>query len=450
MNFDKHSFCPEVWSQIEIDAQGDYKLCCLSNLGPEFGMALDDNDQIMNVMTHSIQEAINSKTHRLHRLQLSQNIRPARCRNCYESELGTKTENSEGQSKRQRVIHITSKSIKEYVTLDSVNRYTDKNGISSAPIVNLDIRFGNICNQKCLMCSPQHSSLWYEDWLKLAEGGNDQFNRSTIGYKKGKYKDYPLIRNEYGKIKMQGLEPWWETDIWWNRFDEISPNLRYIYFTGGEPLIVPAMEECLDRLIKNGYASNIELRYDTNLSVINKKIIDKWKYFKKLYLAVSLDDVDDRYELIRFPGNFEKFKSNLDFLKKNQIPINYLSSCIGIATVYAMERVIKFCKENNVKYFFRFLEYGFLDLRFLPRTAKEEIINVLKTKFITSNNEIWYGAQIKLLEKYLDQENLIQIAEFVRVMNILDKQRSTNWKKTLPDVVNLLETHCSDIDLNQI
>ena len=118
--------------------------------------------------------------------------------------------------------------------------------------------------------------------------------------------------------------PWWETDIWWNRFDEISPNLRHLYFTGGEPLLVPAMKECLTRLIDKGYSKDIELRYDTNFSVINSNLFDLWKKFKKIVLCVSIDETYDRYNLIRNPGKFEVLINNLLEARRRNIKIFYI------------------------------------------------------------------------------------------------------------------------------
>lgn len=113
-NYNRESFCPEAWSQIEVSMAGDYTICCLANYDEDFGMARDDNNVVMNVLTHSFEEALNSKTHREHRLQLSRGERPTRCRNCYDAEdsskvvqewrltTGNKTE-FQGRSKRQRV-----------------------------------------------------------------------------------------------------------------------------------------------------------------------------------------------------------------------------------------------------------------------------------------------------------------------------------------------------------
>jgi Radical SAM superfamily/Iron-sulfur cluster-binding domain len=442
MNYNLESFCPEPWSQLEIDAQGDYKICCLANYDKDFGMALDDDGNVMNVMTHSFEEAMNSKTHRDHRLQLSRNEKPRRCRTCYDSEEATKGNTyKQGQSKRQFVLSFF-KDNPSYVDVNAASIVTSETGHIEPKISNLDIRFGNLCNYKCVMCSPQHSNLWYEDWLEISNTGPELHNRTPGAYKKGEYKTYPIVRDEQGRLKMQGLDPWWETDTWWNRFEKVAPNLQHIYFTGGEPLLVPQMQECLDRLISNGYAKNIVLRYDTNLSVINKKVIEKWKHFKHIRLSVSLDDVGDRYNLIRNPGDFNRFESNVQFLLQNGIPITYFSSCVGIFSIYSMTRCIDFALKYKTSSFFRFLEHPtWLDMRWLPRDAKLEIISNLENRNDGPIHKSWYKSQISLLKKYLNEENPEAIREFIRVMSILDKNRGTDWKNTIPDVADLINRY---------
>ena len=73
MPFNKHSFCPELWSQLEITSTGDYKICCLAYGKYEQGIATDANGQVMNVMTHSILDAINSEANKSIRLAQSRN-----------------------------------------------------------------------------------------------------------------------------------------------------------------------------------------------------------------------------------------------------------------------------------------------------------------------------------------------------------------------------------------
>lgn len=448
MSYCLDSFCPEAWSQIEIDAEGDYKICCLANFDKDFGMAIDENGKVMNVMTHSIVEAMNSATHKQHRYEMSQNIKPRRCRNCYDSEEATKGlkefgyASKHGISKRQRVLNQTSRQNPEYVKVDQASEVTLPDGTLVNPkIVNLDLRFGNLCNQKCIMCSPQHSNQWYDDWVAIGYGA-PQYNRDKGVYKKGDAKTFEFFKDEHGRIKMSGMEPWWETERWWTIFEEIAPNLRYIYFTGGEPLIVPSMQKCLDILIEKGYAKDMQLRYDTNLSVINQKVIDKWKHFKDVFLCISVDDTDERYNTIRYPGKFDRIENNIKHLKENGINIHYISTCVGIASPYAVQRIYEFGKKYDITTNFRFLEGpDWLDIRNFPPEAKKEIIQNLKSYSTDPRYTKWAKGEIRLLEKYMDHSEEKHLKEFIRVMDILDKQRGTNWRTAMPDVVDLYKKY---------
>lgn len=449
MAYSKESFCPEPWSQIEVSMAGDYTICCLANYSDDFGMARDENDVVMNVLTHSFQEALNSKTHREHRLQLSRNEKPLRCRNCYDSEASTKEVaewqitngyNVEfaGRSKRQRVLNGTTIVSGGYVMLHEAPNYTNPvTGEVTSQIVNLHLRFGNLCNLQCTMCSPQHSNMWYDDWMKLYDR---PFNL-------GKYKTFNIEKDQYGRNRL-GFEKWWEHPQWWENFKTIMPNLRHIYFTGGEPFLVPALETCLDMLIEAGLARKIVLRFDTNLTVYNQKILDKLKLFRSVALCVSVDEVEERYHLIRNPGNYDRFVENLVKLKENKIPIEYVSSCIGIATLYTIPRVCEMAEKYKVRPEFRFLEGPrWLDLRYLPKSAKEELIEYYQS--LKTNNAIysrWYKTMINLLNKYLDDRNTNYkfLNDFVKFMDMLDESRGTNWRTTLHDVRDLLRKHCDD------
>ena len=441
MAFDLHSFCPEAWSQIEIDPQGDFKICCLANDDGDAGLARTSDGVVMNIKTHSIYEALNSETHKSHRLLLKENIQPERCKTCYASERASKPIGTDtarflgGYSKRMRVINQTSKRISEYVTYDNAHLFTEADGTATSRVVNLDLRFGNICNYKCLMCSPGFSSLWTED-----------FNKIFGKFRKGK-KIYQLDDRKVIKENNEPVTPWWESAEWWAEFEMIMPNIRYIYFTGGEPLLVPAMGQCLDKLIESGHAKHIELRYDTNLSVINKKIIDRWRPFKKLWLQVSVDDTEERYELIRNPGKYNNFIENLKTLKREGVEIDHLTSCIGIASPYSMKRVMELADEFQTNTYFRFLEGpNWLNVKYLPQNAKFEMIRTLTIMKYQApdHHKNYYQTEINHLKNYMDSVDMRMVHKFVWVMNQLDDLRGLDWKKTLPDVYQLLKNNCPD------
>jgi organic radical activating enzyme len=446
--FNLESFCGELWSQIEINTLGDYKICCLANYAKDYGMAQDKDGKVMNVLTHSIEEAMNSETHKAHRLELKQNIKVQRCRNCYDSEDSTKgisdwgDENNHvkkwGRSKRQRVNVVTSKEIPEYITWDRADQYTLPDGSITSKVVNLGLRFGNLCNQKCIMCSAEFSSLWYDDHVALY--GIDK----PVGV--GGYTNYNIIKDARGKNTLD-FAKWWESPIWWERFESIAPSLKHLYLTGGEPLVVPALQEMLDRLITKDFAKDITLRFDTNLSAINKKVIEKFKHFKKINFCVSMDDTGDRYGLIRFPGSYDNLVANIKQVQDSGLGVHYLSCCMGIASIYAPIRIGEIAEQLSVNAEFRFLEGpDWHDLRSLPRSAKQEIIDTYKGLMHHSESRTkWYKATIKFLEKYMDQERISDLEKFVATMDKLDKIRGTDWRTVLPDVQDILARHCPNI-----
>lgn len=446
--FNLESFCGELWSQIEINTLGDYKICCLANYAKDYGMAQDKDGKVMNVLTHSIEEAMNSETHKAHRLELKQNIKVQRCRNCYDSEDSTKgigdwgAETNHvkkwGRSKRQRVNVVTSREIPEYITWDRADQYTLADGSITSKVVNLGLRFGNLCNQKCIMCSAEFSSLWYDDHVALY--GID----APVGV--GGYINYNIIKDARGKNTLD-FAKWWESSIWWERFESIAPNLKHLYLTGGEPLVVPALQEMLDRLIAKGFAKDITLRFDTNLSAINKKVIEKFKHFRKINFCVSMDDTGDRYGLIRFPGSYDNLVANIKQVQDSGLGVHYLSCCMGIASIYSPIRVGEIADQLGITTEFRFLEGpDWHDLRSLPRSAKQEIIETYKDLMHHSESRTkWYKATIKFLEKYIDQEHIPDLEKFVATMDKLDKIRGTDWRKVLPDVQDILARHCPNI-----
>jgi hypothetical protein len=430
--FNPQSFCPEPWSQLEIDSEGDYKICCLANNDRDFGLALTDRYEVMNVLTHSPQEAMQSRTHKEHRLSLAQDVKPRRCSNCYQAEQAQK--GIEGRemlwSKRQRVINQTARDVEGYVTLDTAADFTDSQGSSSAQIVNLDLRFGNLCNQRCVMCSPKDSNQWYQDWPLIS--GERQI-------RKGAYKIYPLIEDHRGRDQL-AITPWWTTPEWWGHFEQLALTVKHIYFTGGEPLLVPAMTECLDRLIQGGHSQDIELRYDTNLTALNPRVIERWQQFKRVRLCVSVDDTEDRYHLIRNPGRWSQLKANLEAVQAQGLEIEYISGCVGLHTPYSVLRLIPIAESLGVRCYQRFLEKP---LWLAPDSwsdrVKMEIIKTLDRNRTLTHYDSVIDSQINYYTQTLGQANPKRLELFLKNMTILDQSRGTNWRKTLPDVVKLIE-----------
>jgi sulfatase maturation enzyme AslB (radical SAM superfamily) len=309
----------------------------------------------------------------------------------------------------------------EIVDVNEADQLMKPDGTVDIKPIALDVRFGSLCNAKCIMCNAAHSSLWKEDMLKL-EG---------------------LINPKFSQQEIVNSSRWWETDRWWEQFEKIAPNLRSLYSLGGEPLIVPEHDTMLEKLVEWGYAKDIELEYDTNLTVINPKLIKLWKQFKNIVLRVSIDETEDRYHLVRFPSNWNRLIKNIDTLTAEGIPITGFTSSIGLATIYSPFRLQKFSEQYNINYFQRFLYTPeMMNITILPESAKQEIIETYENN-LDKTGQTGLGI-INHLKNNFDSHNPDAIKLFVRYMDKLDEIRNTNWRQTLPDIFDLLSRHCPE------
>lgn len=427
--FSRDTYCILPWSSIQINPSGDYKICCFSGVtGENHGMAVDSNGTLMNVMTHSIKDALNSENHKNLRLSQSKNERNSLCRVCWDRDDANKN-NPRTTSLRFFRTFEQLPNLDNAITLEKASSVMAEDGSIDEFPISLDLRFTNVCNMKCVMCSSKYSNQWYQDEEKL-------YGSRTITLDS---KTYNIIV-ENGVYKSD-MPVWHDSDSWWKNFDEIKHRIRHLYLTGGEPFIVKGHDVLLDKLIESNLAQNVILEYDTNLSVINDKILNRLKQFKQVILSVSCDDVDEQYELIRFPGKFSNISKNLETLKQKDFDVRHLSTCIGIYSIFSPLRLRN--KFPDYKLSLRMLRAPYhSDIMYLPKDVKKEVIRVYKESNIEDR---WKNFVITYLENNMntisDDSCINTTKQHIDYLNKLDEIRGTNWKKTFPDVFDLLKDY---------
>lgn len=427
--FNRDTYCILPWSSIQINPSGDYKICCFSGVsGENHGMAVDDNGVLMNVMTHSIKDALNSVNHKNLRLAQSKNERHPLCQVCWDRDDANKN-NPRTTSLRFFRTFEQLPELDNAVNIDKASSIMQEDGSIDEIPISLDLRFTNVCNMKCIMCSSTYSNQWYEDEYKL-------YGRKHIFLDSKVYN----ITVENGVYKSD-MPVWHDSENWWNHFDEIKHRIRHLYLTGGEPFIVKGHDTLLDKLIESDLAKNVILEYDTNLSVINNKILNRLQQFKQVIISVSCDDVDERYELIRFPGKFDTVTKNIETLREKGFTIRHISSCIGIYSVFAPIRLLE--KFPNEKFSHRLLRApNHSDLMYLPKDVKLKVISVYENSNL---EERWKNFIITYLKNNMDkntEERCVDMTiQHINYLNSLDEIRGTDWKKTFPEVAELLKDY---------
>lgn len=160
--------------------------------------------------------------------------------------------------------------------LDSIHTWSDPNDHRK----RYEIFPSNVCNLKCLMCSPPYSTALAQE-------------RSSIGYKEAAQcvKEFDLTNESI--------------DIMQN-----EKNFHSITLIGGEFFLSKNNGQLLDFVIEK----NIPLRVVTNATVVLDDYLDKLKSVKDLSLQISIDGVKESYEFMRWPAKWDKFSKNVDRL----------------------------------------------------------------------------------------------------------------------------------------
>lgn len=429
------AFCRTVWNSLSITPRGDFRLCSLSN-DPDKNesVGFDIHGNVMNILTHSVEQGINSDKHRAVRLSdVAGQDWHELCSCCKQRE---KVNNNIDVPTVLSRRHYVNSILQGNDTVSPVNFYNKIDQYGNVPWspTSIDIHFGNVCNFKCVQCGPQYSNQWYEEWAAVIGLGP---NLHTNGFGPNKVL---LTKDQHGRWFDTNEIKWWENEIWWDKFKAMLPTLEHVYLTGGEPMLLKQHDRLLDEIIASGRASSIKLEYDSNLSVINPKILDRWTKFKNIDLRISIDAVKDKYELIRFGGKWDTLVKNIKLVQSYQkefpgIKIYRLTSCFQITTSHSMVETEQWCQENNLPLSIRFVDTPrWHSIISLPAHMKQHLI-----EFYSNYKESTIAQMIiKFLNENMHTHNEEELRRFHKFMTYLDYSRKTSWASVLPDTAKML------------
>jgi MoaA/NifB/PqqE/SkfB family radical SAM enzyme len=102
-----------------------------------------------------------------------------------------------------------------------------------------------------------------------------------------------------------------ENPRFWQEIDQISGQIQYIEFTGGEPFMIQEHFDMLQGLVDRGLAGGIEIHYNTNGTQYPEHAEAIWKHFKIVEIAFSIDDLGDRFEYQRTNAVWSEVEANI-------------------------------------------------------------------------------------------------------------------------------------------
>lgn len=271
--------------------------------------------------------------------------------------------------------------------ISQLERFTDS--LAENEISVLEIEYDNSCNLACRTCTPHYSTLWAKE-LKMPN------------------QKVPVFDNVAQII---------------SQYDSVAQ----LKINGGEPLMSRTYWKLLKEIIttKPEFFKDAELHVQTNGTQNLKQIhLDIFRQFRLVKLSLSIDEIEDRFEYIRWPGVWNEVVENLLDLRNTAPPnvmfnVEQTFSPLNIMRNDAVKNWFALNMPANkdgdpTSYNFHYAT-GNLSITSLT----DELAKEVGYKFV--------GQHFK--------ENPVRIKNMIRVLDEQDAARNQSWKETFPELV---------------
>ena len=420
------TFCPLPWIHLATRPNGDVRVCCTANAS---GAGVDDdkeaglikhNGQVVNLVKNTVEEVWNSDGMKQIRLQMLAGEIPSSCTKCFEEE-------SKGITSKRQWETIQWKS---NIDIDSIVSKTNEDGSLPVEIPYFDLRLGNLCQLKCVMCSPHDSSSWIKDWklqypkYKTIELKQDQSWDKTYDY------------------------TWYQKGSFLDTMKSQSHNIKELYFAGGEPLLIPEHYKILRFMVESGSATNCLLRYNSNGLELPDELFELWSHFKEVRFNFSIDAVGDKNHYIRYPSNWDTIVKNLHRLDNtpNNIHVN-IACAVQLLNILYLPELGQWVLDQNFKKIHKHpmvngvigthLVYlpSYLNVRVLPRELKDLAAERIR-KF--TDNKRWLG----FIDYMIAEDWSHKLPSTLEYLESCDNTRGLDFRKVFTELSAMeLHTH---------
>lgn len=391
------TFCPLPWNHLATHPTGHVTLCCNSNhakLNDASRNFKDGTSKFMMLADHSINDILNSDYYKSVRLKFLNNEYPEECKGCFDKESVGNT------SKR-------TDSLNEFdFNFENARTITKSDGSIEIPLEFIELRLGNLCNMRCVTCNPASSNRWIPEYQQLE-------------------KELKFVT----KFNINSIQTSWsDSSKFWKDLENYSSKIKKVYINGGEPLLNKTHLEFLSKL-----SSDTVIVYNTNLSVINSKILNVWKKFKEVHLNVSIDDLRSRNDYIRFESKWEILINNLKTLEKFSFIKISITQTVSFFNIFYIDEFKEYFKDYQSHFNF-VSEPDFLDIKLLPNQLVEKIRQKYQTQeyFSEINNYLDIG------KKFSEDTKQEKIQDALKYINWLDTSRLTCFNQTFTSWSNLI------------
>ena len=277
------TFCMAPWTHTYLSPQTERRMCCASREPAQsFKQYIDTGNDAKEYKPLTLKEHWNSDHMRSVRLRMMAGEELSECEVCDHKLLNTDVYRSYWNQLFKHKI-------------DEAFDSTDGTGATTMPTISFDYRFNNLCNFKCRMCGDMLSSSWeaesrkHKTWTKESQ----PWMASPLREQITKFQDKQVVKEFVEAVE--------------------TKTIKEIYWCGGEPLMWDMHWKAMQRIIELGFAKEVYVRYNTNLSRTSFKgikLFDLLPQFQDWQICSSLDGTGEVGEYIRDGLNYEQWLEN--------------------------------------------------------------------------------------------------------------------------------------------
>ena len=271
------------WTHTYLSPQTERRMCCASREPAQsFKQYIDTGNNAEEYRPLTLKEHWNSDHMRSVRLRMMAGEQLSECEVCDNKLLNTNVYRSYWNKLFQHKI-------------DEAFDSTNDTGATTMPTISFDYRFNNLCNFKCRMCGDMLSSSWeaesrkHKTWTKESQ----PWMASPLREQITKFQDTQVVKEFVEAVE--------------------SKTIKEIYWCGGEPLMWDMHWNAMKRIIELGFAKEVYVRYNTNLSRTSfkgTKLFDLLPQFQDWQICSSLDGTGEVGEYIRDGLNYKRWLDN--------------------------------------------------------------------------------------------------------------------------------------------
>lgn len=383
----KH-FCPLPFTHMEIDPAGDIRPCCMYR-----GYVRDSQGNKFNALTSGFTDVFESQWYKDMRQRMLDDAYDADCQTCYDEE-------SKG---------IDSRRLRELARL--AKRFENTDGY----LMSMDIKLGNTCNLKCVICNPFSSSKVLEEQVRIG-----------------------MIQKP-SKLQYEQFK-WYNNDAFWEQLLAYGlDNITHLDIMGGEPMLAKKHFDFLTRLVEAGHAHHINLNYVTNGTIYSPEVVSElFAKFASVYFTMSADATGDLFEYIRYPAVWNDFLENLRKYKAHGHSIN-ISYSVSAFSIFDIPKALQTYEAEGVTVWFNLVYNRDRSIQSLPKQIKQQLTHQLEAIAHTYESTLMNSNVQAIITHMNAVDDTEGWAQFCARTGRLDTARGNSILTVLPQLKDFYE-----------